>query len=221
VLNCQAKNIQYNGEKVTVTNQNGQEYEATHVILTVPITVLKEGDITFNPPLPLEKTQAFQKIGMDAGMKVFLKFSEQFYDDNIVGGKVCAAYANEKVGKTGVDHVLLAFIMGEQAEALTNLEDSEIVNKLLAELDEMYVGKASATFVSAYVQDWSKHPFIRGAYSYSPVGMGDVRKIAAASVESKLYFAGEAMHLAGHHQTVQGAAESAYFSLAEMLEGFI
>jgi lysine-specific histone demethylase 1B len=91
------------------------------------------------------------------------------------------------------------------------------VNKLLAELDEMYAGKASATFVSAYVQDWSKHPFIRGAYSYSQVGMGDVRKIAAASVESKLYFAGEDMHLAGHHQTVQGAAESAYFSLAEML----
>jgi monoamine oxidase len=217
ILNCQAKEIQYAGEKIIVTNQNGEEFESTHVIVTVPITVLKEGDISFNPPLPFDKTQAFEKIGMDAGMKVFLKFSEQFYDDNVVGGKVCAAYANEKIGKTGSDHVLLAFVMGEQAEALTVLEESEVVNKLLEELDEMYEGKASTTFISAYVQDWSKHPFIRGAYSYSTVGMGDVRKIAASSVENKIFFAGEAMHLAGHHQTVQGAAESAYFSVAEML----
>jgi len=213
----QVKFIDYTEETLNCQDQNGDSYPCTHIILTVPITVLKDGDITFNPPLPTEKTAAFQKIGMDAGMKVFLKFSEKFYDDNLVGGSICAAYANEKVGKKGTDNVLLAFIMGEQAETLSNLPDQEIVTALLEELDGIYNGKATANFIDAYVQNWAKHPFIRGAYSYSTIGMGDARKRAAESVSGKIFFAGEAMHLQGHHQTAHGAAESGYFAVAELI----
>ena len=102
--------------------------------------------------------------------------------------------------------------MGTQAENLTALgSDGAVISSLLLELDEMYNGAASASFLDAHVQNWTTNPFIKGAYSYSKVGMDkNTRWEAAQPVNDKVYFAGEAMCLSGHHQTVQGALESGF-----------
>jgi len=108
--------------------------------------------------------------------------------------------------------------MGDQATYLTSLgSDVAITNALLQELDLMYNGAATASFVSSHVQNWTTHPFIRGAYSYSTMGMGDARTVAAKSLDKKLYFAGEAMNVSGHHQTVQGAIETGYREVINLL----
>ena len=217
-FNSIVKQIDYSQSQITVTDSNAINYSADKVIITVPITILKSGDIQFIPALPNEKTAAFSKIGMGAGMKVFLKFSAKFYDQNIIGGSICAAYADESVGKIQNDNVLLAFIMGEQAEYLTNLgSNAAITNALLQELDIMYGGKATTLFINSHVQNWTTNPFIKGAYSYSTIGMGDARKIATQSLNKKLYFAGEAMNLSGHHQTVHGAIETGYREVINIL----
>ena len=217
-FNSIVKQIDYSQSQITVTDSNAINYSADKVIITVPITILKSGDIQFIPALPNEKTAAFSKIGMGAGMKVFLKFSAKFYDQNIIGGSICAAYADESVGKIQNDNVLLAFIMGEQAEYLTSLvSDAAITNALLQELDIMYGGKATTLFISSHVQNWTTNPFVRGAYSYSTIGMGDARKIATQSLNKKLYFAGEAMNINGHHQTVHGAIETGYREVINIL----
>ena len=110
--------------------------------------------------------------------------------------------------------------MGQQAEALSAMNsDQSTINALLAELDAMYNGQASATFLGAFVQDYFKAPFIRGAYSYSKVGMNkNTRAIAAESVNSCLFFGGEAMNLNGHHQTVHGAIETAYREVMKIMK---
>jgi lysine-specific histone demethylase 1B len=155
---------------------------------------------------------------MGAGMKVFLKFSTKFFDQNIIGGEICAAYADDSVGKAQNDNVLLAFVMGEQAEFLTSLgSDSAITQALLEELDLMYNGQASTSFLASHVENWTTNPFIQGAYSYSTVGMGNARSIAAQPIDKKIYFAGEAMNLNGHHQTVQGAVETGYREVIQLL----
>ncbi|PSR15150.1 MAG: hypothetical protein DA408_03770 [Bacteroidetes bacterium] len=218
-LNTVVTEIDYSGDVILVKDDQDNTYPADRVLVTVPITILKHNRINFIPALPTEKTAAFQKIGMDAGMKVFLKFSRKFYDENIIGGRICAAYADESVGKTGNDHILLAFLMGEQAERLTALgSDQAIVNQLLEELDEMYTGQASLAFLAAHVENWGTKPFIGGAYSYSTVGMGDARSIAAQPVADKLFFAGEAMNTNGHHQSVHGAVETGYREVINLLK---
>ena len=217
-FNSIVKQIDYSQSQITVTDSNNINYNADKVIITVPITILKSGDIQFIPALPNEKTAAFSKIGMGAGMKVFLKFSSKFFDQNIIGGSICAAYADDSIGKIQNDNVLLAFIMGEQAEYLTSLgSDAAITNALLQELDIMYGGKATTLFISSHVQNWTTNPFVRGAYSYSTIGMGDARKIATQSLNKKLYFAGEAMNISGHHQTVHGAIETGYREVINIL----
>ena len=217
-LNTAVKQIDYSGPIIQVTDSNNNVYTADKVIVTVPITILKSADIEFVPALPTEKTTAFSKIGMDAGMKVFLKFNTKFFDENIYGGSICASYSDDSIGKVQDDNILLAFIMGQQAEYLTSLgSDAAITNALLQELDTMYNGQATGSFVASHVQNWTTHPFVRGAYSYSTVGMGDARKVARETVAKKLYFAGEAMNTNGHHQTVHGAIETGYREVINLL----
>ncbi|MEM6278012.1 MAG: NAD(P)/FAD-dependent oxidoreductase [Verrucomicrobiota bacterium] len=219
-LNQPVTSIEYSGERIEVRTKNGELHACDRVIVTVPITVLQEGDIDFQPPLPGEKTEAFSRLGMGPGMKVFLKFRKKFFRGLVVGGETCALYLDESVGKKGEDAVLLAFIMGEQAAALSALDSQEAVAEaLLKELDEIYEGQATASFVEAEVIDWSKKPFIRGAYSYPKVGAGkNVRAVAARPVQDRVYFAGEAMNLRGHPSTVHGAMESALDTVRDLLK---
>lgn len=219
LLNTIVTKIDYSKSKIQLTDSNNNLYQADKVIITVPISILKSGDIQFTPSLPDEKTTAFSKIGMGAGMKVFLKFSNKFFDQNIIGGAICATYADDSIGKTQNDNVLLAFIMGEQAEYLTALgTDRAITTELLQELDTMYNGQATASFIASHVQNWTTNPFVKGAYSYSTIGMGDARKVATQQINKKLYFAGEAMNTNGHHQTVHGAIETGYREVIKMLK---
>jgi lysine-specific histone demethylase 1B len=218
LLNTVVSKIDYSQSTILITDSNNNTFNADKVIITVPIPILKSADIQFTPALPDEKTAAFAKIGMDAGMKVFLKFSNKFFDQNIIGGSVCAAYADDSIGKAQNDNILLAFIMGEQAEYLTSLgSDAAITSALIQELDIMYNGQASASFIASHVQNWTTNPFVNGAYSYSTIGMGDARKIASQALSEKLYFAGEAMNTNGHHQTVHGAVETGYREVINIL----
>jgi lysine-specific histone demethylase 1B len=218
LLNTVVSKIDYSQSTILITDSNNNTFNADKVIITVPIPILKSADIQFTPALPDEKTAAFAKIGMDAGMKVFLKFSNKFFDQNIIGGSVCAAYADDSIGKAQNDNILLAFIMGEQAEYLTSLgSDAAITNALIQELDIMYNGQASASFIASHVENWTTNPFVKGAYSYSTIGMGDARKIASQALSEKLYFAGEAMNTNGHHQTVHGAVETGYREVINIL----
>ena len=218
LLNTVVSKIDYSQSTILITDSNNNTFNADKVIITVPIPILKSADIEFIPALPDEKTTAFSKIGMDAGMKVFLKFSNKFFDQNIIGGSVCAAYADDRIGKAQNDNILLAFIMGEQAEYLTSLgSDAAITSALIQELDIMYNGQATASFIASHVENWTTNPYIKGAYSYSTIGMGDARKIASQALSEKLYFAGEAMNTNGHHQTVHGAVETGYREVINML----
>lgn len=220
ITNMPVQEINYTGENIIVKAAN-KKYSAHKVIITVPISILKDGDIIFSPALPAKKTEAFSKIGMDHGMKVYLKFDHTFYDQNIIGGKICSSYMDESYGRNSNYHVLLAFIIGSQAEHLSSLDSElQIFNALIAELDEMYDGLASKHFISGIVQDWSKEPYIRGAYSYSSIGIGEARQTAAQTIDNKLYFAGEAMNVKGHFQSVHGAYETGIAKALEILKEY-
>ncbi len=219
-LNSIVSEVDYTSDTVAVTLSGGEVLLADKVIVTVPVAVLKLEEILFSPRLPAEKTEAFSRFGMGPGMKVFLKFTHKFYSDNLLGGAVCAAYIDDTVGKVTQDHVLMAFVMGDQAAALHALgSDEAITQALLTELDLVYNGQASPAWLASSIHDYTDRPFIRGAYGYSTVGMGDARSVAARPVDNKIFFAGEAMNTNGHHQTVQGAVESACKAVIDLIDG--
>jgi lysine-specific histone demethylase 1B len=219
ILNTPVQSIDYSSDKIIIKDENNFSHSADKVIVTVPISILKLNEIGFIPNLPTEKTNAFAKFGMGPGMKVFFKFSSKFYADVLYGGTICGAYIDDTLGKSSSDNILLAFVMGDQAANLHSLgSDTAITNALLQELDSIYNGQATASFIASSVFDYTSKPYIKGAYGYSTIGMGDARIMAAKPVDKKLYFAGEAMNTNGHHQTVHGAVESGYNAVINFLD---
>jgi monoamine oxidase len=216
--NTVVESIDYSGSNVLVTDAEGNAYSADKIIVTVPLTVLKRGDIDFIPALSESKTEAIQRIGMDRGIKVIMKFTERFWPDNtgeMYGSDVVPLYTATGAGGRGDDTMLTAFICGEQAEALA-LQGDGMIQTILQDLDALW-GSASERYVAHHIQDWGSEQFIGGAYSYSKPGTGNAREVIAQTISEKVYFAGEATHTQGHYATVHGAMETSLRAINEIL----
>jgi len=216
-LNSVVSKVDYSGDKVKVYTNNGNSYEADKVIITVAIPILKDGDINFVPALSSEKTEAFSKIGMGQGAKVFLKFSNRFYNGSILSGINGSKFVDAPYGKNSNDNVLLTSYFGERAEYFNTKTETEIVTELLAELDIMFNGAATQSYQDVVIQNWGQEPFIRGAYSYQTVGIGNAREVASSTVDNKIFFSGEAFHLTGAYQIIDGAAETGYLAAKKII----
>jgi monoamine oxidase len=199
------RRIEWDTDEVLVTTAAGVERGAA-VVITVPLTILKSGAISM--ALPPDKQHAIETIGMGAGMKVILKFRQAFWGDgvgSIYGGPKVAEYWATMEGR-GTTPVLTAFVMGSDAEALRASDD--LVAAVLGDLDTLYDGGATPAFDDAVVMDWTAEPYIGGAYSFPSPGSDAARKVLAAPIGSRVFFAGEATHTEGHFATVHGAIET-------------
>jgi len=85
-------------------------------------------------------------------------------------------------------------------------------------LDEIFEGKATTHYKKHIIQNWSKEPYIQGAYSYSFDGnKSEIVNMVSHPLMDKVYFAGEALS-EDNKAMVQGACESAYKMIARMIK---
>ena len=220
LLNSPVTNIRLEGDKVLVT-AGDETHEADRVIVTVSVNVLKKELIKFEPALEDRKKTAINQIGMDAGMKVYLKFDENFFETTIVGAEQSPFYYDAGYEKNAATPTLGLFITGRNAQELSDMPESDAIQAIIDELDIIHQGKASAHYSGEYIiQDWTKEPYVLGAYSYATVGMGNARAILAEPVQNKIFFAGEATHLEGHNSTVHGAMETGEREAINVIRSF-
>ncbi|MGL4597584.1 MAG: flavin monoamine oxidase family protein [Bacteroidia bacterium] len=221
-LNVRVQEINYSGNQIQLTDQNNAVYLADKVIVAVPLTVLRDSDIQFIPALSSERTNAFSRIGMGAGMKVILKFNNRFWPENLgslYGSGPVPEYWATGAGRSGSNNMLTAFVHGEKAEQLNNLNNASIINTILSDLDDMYgANTATGNLAASHIMNWYNEPFIRGTYSYPIPGGAGARELIAAPIDKKLFFAGEATHTAGHFATVHGAIETGLRAVDEILK---
>ena len=221
--------IQFNSPVVMIDSTNElievdtkkEQYKAQRVIVTVPLSILKAGDIAFMPPLDEEKQKAIDTIGIDTGMKILLKFKERIWPENtgsIYSGGHIPEFWVTGLGKDSQDYVLTGFINGEDAEYLSGL-GQQAVYVALYELDRVFGDrKATENFVDSYIIDWGKEPYIKGAYSYPSPNSEPERISLAESIDDKIFFAGEATNAWGHPGTAHGALETGYRAVKELVE---
>ena len=214
--------LEYGIDGVTVTTASEATHVGEKVLVTIPIAMLQRGTIQFVPPLPEDKLAEIQKEEVPGGLKVFIEFSERFYPDIVrVGGGLLSggvldecAYYNAAAGKNSTRHVLGLFTQGAKAERYTSHgTDDELFAYVLAELDEIFDGKASEHYLKHIVQDWTREPYIGGSYSQRKASA----KKLAEPVANRVFFAGEAMNPNGKTIAVHGASESAYSAVNAML----
>lgn len=219
--------IDASGQRVLLETSEGASFEADHVLLTVPITMLQKRRIEFVPPLPEAQIEAIDSIFMGDGIKIFVEFRERFYPDILAFGPIFDALdAEEKFvydaafRKDSSRNILGLFAINEPAAVYTRLEtDEAILAHFLQELDTIFDGQASAHYLQHIIENWSAQPFIQGAYSYSFSG-NQRRTVATLSeaVHDKIFLCGEAFSLE-HQSTVHGACESGFAAAARLLRG--
>jgi monoamine oxidase len=215
--------VNYTNSSIDVITTNGEVFTADKVIVTVPLSMLKQGSIVFNPALPSAKISAIENIGMGQGLKIFLKFSGEFWASNtssIIGGATIPEYWVTHYGKNSNEFLLTAFVMGTKADELALLSETELSSLLIAELTTFYPGGGVASKYTGQirVKNWKNEAFIGGAYSYPSLNGAGQREVLAESVNGKVYFAGEATNINGHIATVHGAMESSYLAVNEILQ---
>lgn len=232
--NRQVKRIDYTGEKALISGEialagGGSEpfvVEADKVIVTVPISVLKSGDIEFTPSLPASKGNALSNIEMDASVRVLLDFKANFWGTDsgfLYGGESVPEYLNAGIGRSEGMKTLSLTVNGSKAATLSNL-GKDMIPALLAELDAIFQGKATQTVrrdlndnIISVIQDWTKEKHIRGGVSYLKPGVtNEVRAALGESVGGKLFFAGEATDTNGEAGTINGALLSALRAATEV-----
>ena len=86
---------------------------------------------------------------------------------------------------------------------------------MLAELDGVFDGRASATYIQHTSQNWNEEPFAQAAYIHDEENWRRVRTLGE-SISNKLYFAGCAYTDGEDWSSVHTAIQSAIRAVNEM-----
>lgn len=192
-------------DQIVLKNQLGETVSTKKVIVTVPLTVLKDGDIQFSPPLPISKQGALRRMGMDSGAcKVLVKMSQKFWNDNIqlvICGDCFVPELWIEGGPyrgTNAPWLIVGFATGDNGRNIASMDEKEAILHFVAQLNTMFGSQlepnpATKYFLGGKVFDWGKMPFVRGSYSYPKLNSLGDRTILRKPIEDRIFFAGEAV----------------------------
>jgi polyamine oxidase len=200
------ESISWTESGVSIQSSNNR-YDASQCICTVPLGVLKSGNLRFENDLPDTHQEVISRIGFGSFMKAIVTF-----EGEAVLPKTNVAFAaNDRrlfrnlVGLSGVAGrpTVMAYCGGDDAVAAASLSDRNIAQEI-AESIALARKSASPRIADVLVSRWSEDPFAQGAYSYP--GLNTKKEdfeALAKPVDGRLYFAGEAASL--YFGTVHGA----------------
>jgi monoamine oxidase len=200
--------IAYDANGVTITTNQG-EFKADRVVVTLPLGVLQQGTVMFDPPLPAEKTAVIHALGMGVLNKAYFQFPQPFWDvdADLIGHMadkkgVWAEFLN--IYKYTGQPVLLGFNAGEYGRFIESWSDEEIVADGMVALRSMY-GEDIPAPTAWQITRWASDAFAYGSYSFlRPGADGDVIEELGRDVNGRLFFAGEATSR-DYPATVHGA----------------
>jgi monoamine oxidase len=185
------------------------EYEADHVVVTLPLGVLQAGKVSFTPDLPQGKREAITKLGMGVLNKCYLRFKEPFWPTDVDW----LEYVSETPGawtqwvsfwRVAKQPVLLGFNAAERGREIERLSDKEIVASAMKTLRTIY-GEHIPEPTGFQITRWATDPFAFGSYSFNAVGSTpSMRSTLASPLSEKVFFAGEATH-SEYFATAHGA----------------
>jgi lysine-specific histone demethylase 1 len=236
------KRIVYNTGTTNTTSkiecEDGQIIEADCVVSTIPLGVLKEKSIAFEPPLPSWKTGAIERLGFGILNKVILVYKRAFWDQTrdifgVLREPIHRASLNQKdytanrgrffqwfnCTKTSGVPTLIALMAGDAAFQTEGSQDKHLIAEATAVLKTVF-GPTVPEPSEAIVTRWGQDRFARGSYSYTgPEFRQDDYEVMGKPV-GNLFFAGE--HTCGTHPaTVHGAYISGLRAASEVLESMI
>jgi monoamine oxidase len=238
-LSSSVKAIEYHGDEVRVSfscGENARQVLAKHVIVTLPLGVLKANAVNFSPPLPLEKQMAIERLGNGICNKCVLFWDNDDFvvfwpkeKDWIVRLRSLSVKNSSEDAwlefynaykYNGNKPVLIGYSGGRDASAIEHLTDEQVTQDAVASLQTIFGEDKVPEPTKSIVTRWEADEFSRGSFSFLAVGCTkQCREDLRESVGGKLFFAGEATE--SHvPSTTQGALISGENAACEVMEVF-
>ena len=223
---------QDSGGKVRIATESGEVWTADRAVITIPLGVLKTGDVEFTPPLSEGKQVAIERLGMATCNKVFMGFeSENFAAapwmtgaGGHVGEMEYFAIEAQRTEQPawfmnlhahpihGGVPVIGSYFCGPKADwmeadrPLSLLRHLEVLRRISPQLSDP---------IEVDFSGWGLDRFARGAYSFPGLGSVATDRDELARPEGSLYFAGE--HTTRTYATVHGAWSSGISAANDIL----
>jgi monoamine oxidase len=234
--------IQYNAAdaegSAVIECEDGSTIEADSVVCTIPLGVLKQNSVVFDPPLPSWKQDAVGRLGFGILNKVVLVYDEVFWDpDRHIFGVLRDApnrhstaqkdYATNRgrffqwfnVSNTTGLPCLIALMAGDAGFETEHSSNDMLITEATNILRSVF-GNDVPHPVEAVITRWGSDRFARGSYSSAAPGMMPDDYDVMARPVGNLFFAGE--HTIGTHPaTVHGAYLSGLRAASEILESML
>ena len=219
---------------VTVSGTSlGRPFEVTakRAIVTLPLGVLQAvardaAHVRFTPALAA-KRDALRHLAPGPVIKVLLRFRSAFWEKRDRGRYRDVAFFHPRQSAFPTlwtslplrTPLIAAWAAGPKAERLARAGTPEIVDEALESLAALFGRRdeIEALLEAAWLHDWQKDPYARGAYSYVTVGGDTAREALAKPLARTLFFAGEATDTEGEAGTVGGALNSGRRAAKEVL----
>jgi len=183
---------------VRVRGADGASEEGSHVVVTVPLGVLKRGAPRFSPALPPDRLAAIGRLGFGRFEKVALRFDEPFWRD--AGFPHLMVFPRDPgewmiwalgLDAFGAGPALVFFVFHSDAARLSEAGRDGAARWALGLLAEA-TGRPCPEPAAVAVTSWASDPYAGGAYTHIPPGASPAdADLLGEPVGGRLLFAGE------------------------------
>jgi monoamine oxidase len=183
---------------VRVRGVDGASEEGSHVVVTVPLGVLKRGAPRFRPALPPDRLAAIERLGFGRYEKVALRFDEPFWraaglPHAMIFPRDSGAPAVWAIGLDafGAGPVLVFQIFHSAARHVVGAAPDDAARWVLDLLAEA-IGRSCPAPTAVAVTSWANDRYSGGAYTHIPPGASPAdADLLGEPVGARLLFAGE------------------------------
>jgi monoamine oxidase len=202
-----------------------RSFEATRLVITLPLSLLKRREVRFTPPVE-SINGALDLLEMGMVVKVVLRFAEPFWlEKEELEGMLFLHAFDQPFPTWWTQHpgripLLSGWVAGPRANQVRHSPDT-IRNQALESLAAATGFKRRTLdqqLLGMHHHDWRSDPLIQGGYSYVLAGGIDAYRALAEPIEDTLYFAGEATAGEGYNATMEGAVQSGWRAADQILE---
>ena len=215
-LSTQVALIDHSGPRLRIETSQGT-LTANKVIVTVPTNLIADQSIRFHPALPAKVDAA---LGLPLGLadKVMLALDEPEAlpkDGNLRGATMRTAMGSYHLRPFG-QPCIEGFFGGSFAQDLEDAGAGALAAQSIDEIAGLLGNDYRRKLKPLAESRWAHDPFARGSYSHALPGHAGMRAVLAASVDGRLFFAGEATS-PNFFSTAHGARDSGERAATEVV----
>lgn len=192
-LNTVVQKIEYGGDGVTVRADRAGTavtFQARAAVITLPLGVLRSGNVKFSPELPAAKTEALDAAEYHPACKVLMEFATPVlpmnadYVERLPANPSTLWNASASVpGFAG--QVVAGWSEGDPARELLALP-AKVRHQRVLEAVRIAADRPDLMYSKVIEHDWVNDPFAQGAY---PLEVPEEEEIYSP-VKDKLFWAG-------------------------------